>query len=70
MTQSPDNSSALEGITGEWEGNAALDGTFMYGFESCDVTFFLNVFIDKFFFFEIFIHMRQRLKGKFKYVPP
>jgi len=49
--QSPGNSSALGGITSGWEGNAALDGTFRYGFESFDVTLFLNLFIDKFSFF-------------------
>jgi len=46
--QSPGNSSALGGITSGWEGIDALDGTFRYGFESCDP--FLNLFIDKFFF--------------------
>ena len=47
--QSPGNSSALGGITGGWEGIAALDGTFRYGFVSCDVTLFY-LFMNKFFF--------------------
>ena len=47
--QSPSNSSALGGITSGWEGIAALDGTFRYGFESCDMTHFFFLFLLIFF---------------------
>ena len=68
--QSPGNSSALGGITSGWEGIAALDGTFRYGFESCDMTLFFFLFLLIFFIHNVQYDVRQRLKCKFKYVPP